>query len=121
MDDTTIALTAEKILNKTFTPNVKGYDPDEVDDFLDLIMSDYAAFERYYREAKSYTVDLENRLRKAKESGAEMELELAKFRQRFAGIGPNDRVTDENIVLLQRIRVLENELFRLGVDPTKLK
>jgi DivIVA domain-containing protein len=35
--DENFNLTRDQILSKKFTPNVKGYDPDEVDDFLDLI------------------------------------------------------------------------------------
>ena len=35
MDENTIKLNSTKIYEKVFTPNVKGYDPDEVDNFLD--------------------------------------------------------------------------------------
>ena len=121
MEDTTIALNAEKILKKAFTPNVKGYDPDQVDDFLDLIGADYIAFEKYYRESKQYIIDLETRLRKAKEAAAEMELELAKLRKRVEGIRDGENVTTENIELIQRVRRLESELFRLGINPDTLK
>ena len=37
MNDKSVSLTAKDILDKIFTPNVKGYDPDEVDDFLGAI------------------------------------------------------------------------------------
>ena len=42
-----IQLTKEIILNHQFTPNVKGYDPSEVDDFLDRIIEDYKTFEKF--------------------------------------------------------------------------
>ena len=121
MEDTTITLNAEKILKKTFTPNVKGYDPDEVDDFLDLVAADYVAFENYYRESKKYIVELETRLRKAKESNSDMELELAKAKKRIEGIREGDSFTTENITLIQRIQRLETELYHLGIDPKTIK
>ena len=38
MDDKSLNFNAEKILHTLFTPNVKGYDPDEVDAFLDKVI-----------------------------------------------------------------------------------
>ena len=40
MDDKTISLNAKQILAKTFTPHGNGYDPVEVDAFLDQIIHD---------------------------------------------------------------------------------
>ena len=40
MDDKSLNFNAEKILHTLFTPNVKGYDPDEVDSFLDKVIED---------------------------------------------------------------------------------
>ena len=121
MEDTTSALNAEKILHQTFTPNVKGYDPDQVDEFLDQVGADYLAFDKYYRESKKYIVELESRLRKVKEASNEMELELAKLRARVAGIKEGETFTSENIEIIQRCRRYEQELYRMGIDPNTLK
>ena len=36
------------LLHKKFPANVKGYDPEKVDETLDEIILDYKAFEKYY-------------------------------------------------------------------------
>lgn len=40
-----IKLSAQDILKKQFRSKVKGYDPDEVDSYLDQIISDYETFQ----------------------------------------------------------------------------
>ena len=120
MEDNTISLNSQLILKKVFTPDVKGYDADQVDEFLDQVAGDYVAFEAYYNDSKKYIVDLETQLRKARERGSELEVENARLSKRLDGIKDTDKVSPENIELIQRIQRLEKELFRLGVDPRKI-
>ena len=120
MEDKTISLNAEKILSEVFTPDVKGYDADQVDSFLDRVAQDYLAFEAYYKDSRKYIVDLETQLRKSRENASSLEVENARLSKRFDGIKDSDNVTSDNIDLLQRINRLEKELFRLGVDPRKI-
>lgn len=121
MDEKSNLLTAEEILHKAFTPNVKGYDPEEVDDFLDRIIQDYVSMERYYKEANAYIVDLESQLRKSKETLNELTLENAKMRQRLSGIKEGTEVNMSNIELINRIAKLETALYKKGVDPKTIK
>lgn len=120
MDDNTISLNPNEILTKVFTPNVKGYDPDQVDSFLDQVAKDYVAFETYYNDCRKYIVDLETQLRRVREQMSQLEVENARFKKRLEGIKDSDEVNSSNIDLLQRINRLEKELFRLGVDPRKI-
>ena len=120
MEENSFNLNETKILNKVFSANVKGYDPDEVDSFLDEIIVDYQSFDRYYADSKKYIVDLETQLRKARDTGSQLEIENAKLSNRLSGIKDGDNVNSGNIELLQRINRLEKELFRLGVDPRKI-
>lgn len=120
MEDKTITLNAKKILTQVFTPDVKGYDCDQVDEFLDQVAKDYQAFEAYYEEWRKYIVDLETQLRKSREQASALEVENAKLTKRLEGIKSTDGVTTENIDLLQRIGRLEKELYRLGGDPRKI-
>ena len=39
-----VLLTAEDILNKDFKIDARGYRPQEVDKFLDMVMADYTEF-----------------------------------------------------------------------------
>jgi DivIVA domain-containing protein len=120
MDDKTISLNAKLILTKVFTPDVKGYDADQVDEFLDNIAKDYQAFEAYYKDSQKYIVDLETQLRKSRDQVSGLEVDNARLSKRLEGIKDSDSVTTNNIDLLQRIGRLEKELFRLGVDPRKI-
>lgn len=121
MDDKTISLDAKQILAKSFAPHGNGYDPDEVDAYLDRIIRDYQAFERYHQESREYTVSLETQLRQAKERIAALEVENAGYKSRLLGIKDSDKVDSTNIDLISRITKLENELYRHGVNPSQIK
>lgn len=43
-------LSAKEILDKDFKSSVKGYNKDEVDQFLDLVIQDYETFENRIRD-----------------------------------------------------------------------
>ena len=120
MDDNSISLNSKKILMKVFTPNVRGYDPDEVDDFLDQVAKDYQSFETYYEDCQKYIADLETQLRRYKDQIASSDLELARLKKRVDGIKESDTVTPANIEYLQRIDRLEKALWHLGADPSKI-
>ena len=121
MDTTNISLNASDILDKVFEPNGKGYDPAEVDSFLDRIIEDYRAFENYYKESRAYIIDLEKQFRTIREKCSDQEIELARLRSRVASIRDNGNATVDNIDLLDRIGKLESALYRLGGDPSLIK
>jgi len=39
-----VNLTPKDIVNKNFKPKMRGYDPTEVDEFLDAVIQDYEVF-----------------------------------------------------------------------------
>ncbi len=121
MEEKTISLNAETILKKKFTPNVKGYDPNEVDEFLDRVMEDYRGFESYYKESKAYIVDLENQLRKVKETNNQLTLENAKMSSRLAGVKDSSDVNTSNLEYINRINRLETALWKAGLNPNNYK
>ena len=116
-----LLLSQEKILNKKFSPNVKGYDAEEVDDFLDQVIIDYRSFENFTKEVMNYIKSLELENKKLKDDRKSLEVENGKMKQRLGGIKEGDHVTRENIDLLKRIDKLERALYAKGVDPSKLK
>ena len=118
MEEKTISLNAEQILRKTFTPNVKGYDPDEVDSFLDRVIRDYQSFESYYKE---YIVELELQLRKSRETNNGLTVENAKLTSRLAGVKDPSEVTSSSLQYVNRIAKLEKEIWRLGGNPENIK
>jgi len=48
----------EMILNKKFSTELSGYNPKEVDQFLDLILTDYKSYEESERVFKEKIADL---------------------------------------------------------------
>ena len=120
MNDKSVSLTAKDILGKIFTPNVKGYDPDEVDDFLDQVVKDYQAYDKYIQDAQAYIQSLETQLRRAKEDNHEQSINLAKAENRVRGIKDTDQVNSTNVELIKYIGRLEEALYAKGIDPRKL-
>ncbi|NSL52665.1 cell division regulator GpsB [Calidifontibacillus erzurumensis] len=69
-----VKLTAKEILEKDFKTSIKGYNKDEVDQFLDLIIKDYETFhqeiEKLQQENLRLRKQLENIQNKGMEPGA---------------------------------------------------
>ena len=121
MEESLFNLSEEAILSKVFVANVKGYDPDEVDAFLDLIIADYRQFNRAYAENKEYIVQLETQNRRIREDLQKSEQERARLKTRFEGLKDTDQPNTGNIDLLTRIGKLEAEVYRLGGNPRDIK
>ncbi|SEP66181.1 cell division regulator GpsB [Piscibacillus halophilus] len=45
-------LTSQEILDKEFKTTIRGYNQDEVDEFLDLVIQDYEAFQKEIESLK---------------------------------------------------------------------
>ncbi len=116
-----LVLSQKKILEKVFTRNVKGYDPEEVDDFLDQVIADYGRFARFQEESRTYINSLEVQNAKIKQEKKNLEIENSNLHRKFDGIKEGDKVNAENLAYIQRIRVLENFLYAEGYDPRKIK
>ncbi len=57
-----IKLTSKDILEKEFKKSVKGYNIDQVDQFLDQIMEDYDNFEKVINELRTENERLKDEL-----------------------------------------------------------
>ena len=107
MNNTKILLTAEDILEKEFKVDARGYRPQEVDKFLDMIIHDYTEFinlvKRQNKEIKELTknnASLKEELRKMNNI-----LEAAESKE-----VSNSRNVN-NVDLLKRISQLEKVVF----------
>ncbi len=114
-----LLLTSRDILNKEFTKNVKGYDPLEVDAFLDNVLKDYKVID-------NVIVNLNDKVNELKKENQELtnELELLKsqnVRKSKQTFVANDYSRLDNLELLKKISAYENKLYELGVDPSKIK
>ncbi|GFZ27017.1 DivIVA domain-containing protein [Lactobacillus corticis] len=63
-----IKLSAQDILKKQFRNKVKGYDPDEVDHYLDDIISDYEHFGQVVEDLYGKIGDLQGQLLEAQKA-----------------------------------------------------
>lgn len=119
---TKINYTPYTLLHKKFPTNVKGYDPNVVDETLDEIIQDYKAFEAYYEESRGYIPKLEQEVMRLKNVNKELLTENTKLKSRLEGIKEREdsQVSVRNIELIQKIRKYEKFLYEKGIDPNKI-
>ena len=95
-------LTAREILDKEFKIDARGYRPQEVDQFLDMIIKDYVDFEattkRLVNEIK--TLEAENEKLRSEVRNLKASLDIA---------GSNKGIT--NVDLLKRVSDLEKVVY----------
>ncbi|GAY75806.1 cell division regulator GpsB [Sporolactobacillus inulinus] len=97
----TIRLTKNDILHKEFKSGFHGYQQDEVDQFLDIIISDYDVFNAEIKRLREENKRLKNQVTEGEEQRASKPLE-------------NQGLTNYDI--LKRLSNLEKHVFgnRLG-------
>ena len=57
-----IKLTAQNILEKEFKTAMRGYKPEEVDQFLDIVIRDYETFQQEIEELKQENMKLRKKI-----------------------------------------------------------
>ena len=88
-------LTAKDILEKDFKLDARGYRPQEVDQFLDLIIKDYVSSEA--NDKRNMT-----EIRALEEENAKLKAEIRNLKASLDIAGSNKGVT--NVDLLKRIK-----------------
>lgn len=101
-----ILLTAQDILNKDFKIDARGYRPQEVDKFLDMIMADYTEFTAIIKRQ-------EKEIRALTEDNIKLKQEYHKLRGRLDAASEDNgsRQLVNNVDLLRRISQLEKIVF----------
>lgn len=97
-------LTTQDILEKEFHIDFKGYNPLEVDQFLDEVMQDYELFERIISEQKELLDKYEETLTKQKLMLAEYEGK----KRAVQDVQPQASYVD----LIRRVSKLEEAVFK---------
>ena len=95
-------LTAKDILEKDFKIDARGYRPQEVDQFLDMIIKDYVDFEATTKRLVTEIKALEN-------DNAKLQAEIRNLKASLDIAGSNKGVT--NVDLLKRISDLEKVVY----------
>jgi len=101
-----ILLTTQDILEKEFKIDARGYRPQEVDKFLDMVIADYTEFTAIIKKQ-------EKEMRALTEDNVKLKQEYHKLRSRLdaAGDDTGSRSTVNNVDLLRRISQLEKIVF----------
>lgn len=101
-----VELTTRDILEKDFKVDAKGYRPQEVDRFLDIIIKDYEEMDKIIRELSNDKEDLieENRILKR-------ELNSLKSKVELATESDSTGATGVNADLLRRLSNLEKIVY----------
>lgn len=99
-----ITLTVKEILEKQFKIDTRGYRPQEVDKFLDIIISDYENFERRLREVEADKKELI-------EENIRLKQEVRSLRTKLDVVKENTRPEVSNADLLRRLSNLEKIIY----------
>ncbi len=124
MEELKLKLSASEINSKEFQAKNGGYDALQVDRYLDLIVNDYIAFEQYENSTKKLYANYDELVKTCeiyKTKLSESEYQRTLLQEKVEVLKQNEGNATSNIELLQRISTLEQALYNLGKDPSKIK
>ena len=124
MEELNLKLSAKEINSKEFQAKNGGYDALQVDRYLDLIVNDYIAFEQYENSTKKLYANYDELVKTCeiyKTKLSESEYQRTLLQEKVEVLKQNEGNATSNIELLQRISTLEQALYNLGKDPSKIK
>ncbi len=101
-----IYLTAQDILEKEFKIDARGYRPQEVDKFLDMVIRDYTEYNSIIKKLDKDTKNLIEDNNKLKQ-----EIRYLKEQLEMKNSTENTTKTLTNVDLLKRISQLEKVVF----------
>ncbi len=105
MDQSRLYLTSHDILEKEFKIDTRGYRPQEVDKFLDLIIKDY-------EEMNSIIRDLEREKKQLVEDNIGLKQEVRNLKTKIEVLSENEvSGSGSNVDVLRRISKLEKIIY----------
>ena len=99
-----ILLTSRDILEKEFKIDTRGYRPQEVDRFLDMIIKDY-------EEMNSIIHDLEKEKKKLIEDNISLKQDIRNLKTKIEVLAESDGGSTTNADMLRRISKLEKIIY----------
>ncbi len=99
-----IYLTPQEILDKEFKIDARGYRPQEVDKYLDMVIRDYTEFASIIKRNETVIKDLT-------EDNAKLKAEIRNLREKLVASENSQNSGASNVDLLQRISKLEKVVF----------
>lgn len=99
-----ITLTSNDILEKEFKIDTRGYRPQEVDKYLDLVISDYEEFNSIIKE-------LEKEKRELMEDNLALKQEVRNLKTKLEVLAETEGSSSTNADVLRRISKLEKIIY----------
>ncbi len=100
-----IYLTPQEILDKEFKIDARGYRPQEVDKYLDMVIRDYTEFINIIKRNEKDIKDLT-------EDNAKLKAEIRNLREQLVASSSNSQSQNvSNVDILKRISQLEKVVF----------
>ena len=103
-----VVLSPKKIVDKEFKVDFKGYNAEEVDHFLDLVVKDYEAFAAMLNASYDRIDQLERRISIKKVKIAKLEREKTLQDDNIHAMEEN---LSTNVDILKRLSLLEKAVF----------
>ncbi len=116
-----LRLTSKDILNKKFKSSPNGYNPEDVDTFLDKILEDYRDIDKEIDNLNAQLVSLKRDNEALKSGLREKEQVISIQKSKNIALRSNHESSLDNLELLQKCGAYERKLYELGVDPSKIK
>ena len=102
-------LTAEQIYEKEFNVDLKGYTPEEVDDFLDQVIEDYQSYDEKVEELGQALMRYEGKIKELQSQIIALTNENSNLNEQ---LGTSKTGTNSDMVdILKRIARLEQAVF----------
>ena len=99
-----IVLTEKDILEKEFKVDTRGYRPQEVDKFLDIVMHDYSEFKNYVKE-------LETDKKELIEDNIRLKQEIRNLKTKIEVMNESSGTDSNNSDVLRRLSNLEKIIY----------
>ena len=99
-----ILLTSREILEKDFKVDTRGYRPQEVDRFLDMIIKDY-------EEMNSIIRELEREKKQLVEDNISLKQEIRNLKTKIEVLAESEGTNTTNADMLRRISKLEKIIY----------
>ena len=99
-----IYLTPQEILDKEFKIDARGYRPQEVDKYLDMVIRDYTEFINIIKRN-------EHEIKNLTEDNAKLKAEIRSLREELTASETTSNSSPSNVDLLRRISQLEKVVF----------
>jgi cell division initiation protein len=110
------------IIEKKFSATKNGYNPFEVDKFLDAVTLSINELFNEIKNLNELNQNLSNKIDSLNAEKQNLEEEFIIFKNKFKNIKESDFIDNKSSVeLLKKVNIYEKKLASLGVDITKLK